>query len=546
MVNRLIVIFLLLSSYTGSAFAVTKVEASVDRNPVAQGQYFALSIVVDDEVSGESLKTTSLLKDFIVGRTNVSRSTQIVNFNTAKETRWQILLAAKKKGIATIPSFTIDGVSSNPIALQVVSGNSPTSNKNDDVYIETELSHDQSYVGQLLLYKVKLFLAVDLQRGVLNAPLAEGAQVKQIGEDQDGTEIVNGRRFRVIKRTYGIIADKAGDLRIQSASFKGDVLVNTQQRRSMFSFNESRPVEIGTTTNTVKVLEKPAGYQGNWLVSDLVLLNEEWPQEQEEYELGAPITRTLKLLASNADDNSLPSIHYALPDSLKSYPEKPVRKTYVRNGNMVAELSLTEAIIPTKPGKFTLPELKVPWWNPQLKRQEYAVLPARTIMVKGGILPATIPTNSIPASDIQVENQYSAGYWPWATLLFACLWLVTLVTWFTKKPLTSEIKTTPATSSSLPLSHIEKEMKQAIKLKNYSAVLNAIQNYFSQKQNKNMNLTEITALSPLLAQIINKLQMARFGQKEVEITEQELSQAVKSAIDIQQNGQKSALIDLNP
>lgn len=545
MVNRLIIIFLILSSYTSSAFAVTKVEASVDRNPVSQGQYFALTIVVDDEVGGELLKTTPLLKDFIVGRTNVSRSTQIVNLDTAKETRWQILLAAKKEGVANIPSFTIDGVSSNPIALQVVSDKSPTT-ANSDVYIETELSHDQSYVGQLLLYKVKLFLAVELQRGVLNAPTADGAQIKQIGEDQDGTEIVNGRRFRIIKRIYGIIADKAGDLRIKSASFNGDVLVNTQKRRSMFSFNESRPVEIDSTTKTVEVLEKPASYQGNWLVSDLVVLNEEWPQDQEEYELGAPITRTLKLLASNADDNSLPSIHYSLPDSLKSYPEKPVRKTYVRNGNMVAELSQTEAIIPTKPGKFVLPELKVPWWNPLLKRQQFAVLPARIIMVKGSVLPVTEPTNSIPTSNVNVATQYSAGYWPWTTLVFACLWIVTLLMWLKKKGAAPVVKNEQIAKHSNHLNQIEKEMKHAFKQKNYSDVLNLIQKYFSQKQNKNMNLSEITALSPLLAQIINKLQMARFGQKEVEITELELFQAVKSTIEIHKNGQKSALIDLNP
>lgn len=44
------------------------------------------------------------MKDFIVGRTSVSRSTQIINFDARKETRWQVMLAPKTTGQVTIPA----------------------------------------------------------------------------------------------------------------------------------------------------------------------------------------------------------------------------------------------------------------------------------------------------------------------------------------------------------------------------------------------------------------------------------------------------------
>lgn len=77
------------------AWALSSIEASVDRNPAIEGEYLVLTVKADDDVKTAKLDTSALLRDFIVGRTSVSRSTQIVNFDSRKETRWQILIAPK-------------------------------------------------------------------------------------------------------------------------------------------------------------------------------------------------------------------------------------------------------------------------------------------------------------------------------------------------------------------------------------------------------------------------------------------------------------------
>lgn len=137
-----------------------------------------LNVSADDEVDTGKLDTSILLKDFIVGRTSVSRSTQIMNFDAVKETRWQVLLAPKQKGQLTIPSFSIDGVSSAEIPLKVVeAGAQPEQAKN--LFIDAKVSTDEAYVGQLITYKVKLYLAVELQRGVLNAPLSKAHKLSK-------------------------------------------------------------------------------------------------------------------------------------------------------------------------------------------------------------------------------------------------------------------------------------------------------------------------------------------------------------------------------
>ncbi|MFB2682886.1 BatD family protein [Shewanella mangrovisoli] len=532
------------------AFALNKLEASVDRNPVMEGEYFVLNVSADDEVDTGKLDTSILLKDFIVGRTSVSRSTQIMNFDAVKETRWQVLLAPKQKGQLTIPSFSIDGVSSAEIPLKVVeAGAQPEQAKN--LFIDAKVSTDEAYVGQLITYKVKLYLAVELQRGVLNAPVIEGAQIKQIGEDKDGSEIIEGRRYRVIERTYGIIPDLPGQVNIKGATFSGDVLVESQRRGGMFGFNESRPMQAGAPSLSIQVEPAPTSFQGQWLVADLVALKESFPEDVKEFTVGSPITRTLTLLASNADENSLPDIAQNLPPELKSYPEKPQRQSFVRDAQIVSQYSITSAIVPSKAGTFTLPEVKVPWWNPHLKRQEMATLPARTIQVKGGaVVDAPIEPNWQANTSTNNEGH-------WSTNLFALLWLVTLVAWAVtfvawrralKRQATAH---TQVASQPLVLGSGLKGLEQACAKGNVSDILQQLQQYCSEQAARPMTLDKIAAQSSELAEAIRQLQALAYGGKAN--SDAQLESAVKALLSAVKSGklhpmaqQSTPLQPLNP
>ena len=547
MVKRFIIFTICLICWANNALALSQVEAAVDQNPVVKGEYFVLTVSGDDDLAANAIDTSALKKDFIIGRTSVNRSTQIINFDSKKKTSWQILLAPKKKGIATIPPFTINGVQSQPIALQVIS-DANAKQKAKDVFIKAELNHQEAYVGQLLLYKVKLYLAVDLQRGTLNAPQLKNAQIKQIGDDKDSTEIYNGRRFRIIERNYGIIANKPGKLDIGNLSFEGDVLTSTRPGLGMFSFNESRPVRVTSPAETVSILPKPQNYHGQWLVSDLVVLKENWSQEKK-YEVGTPITRTITLYASNTDETSLPEIHSTLPEHLKNYPEKPTRNSYTRNGNLVAELKQTEAIIPTQAGTYTFPEIKIPWWNPVLRKQQYALLPAKTIIVSGGQTNKAQPLPNLPSST-PVVIQHSAGYWPWLCALFCCLWLFSTFMWLKKtKSSTSIGDNNNNEDISFNLSRINRlksELHSDLEQQNYGKLLTQLQSYFSHQLGKKINLTQLKELSPELSELVATIQKAQYSKHSEKIDVSLLTNALQYAELQTGKTQQNSFVDLNP
>ncbi|MDH1625899.1 BatD family protein [Shewanella xiamenensis] len=538
-IRQFFILLILCIAVINPAFALSKLEASVDRNPVMEGEYFVLNVSADDEVDTGKLDTSILLKDFIVGRTSVSRSTQIMNFDAVKETRWQVLLAPKQKGQLTIPSFSIDGVSSAEIPLKVVeAGAQPEQAKN--LFIDAKVSSDEAYVGQLITYKVKLYLAVELQRGVLNAPVIEGAQIKQIGEDKDGSEIIDGRRYRVIERTYGIIPDLPGQVNIKGATFSGDVLVESQRRGGMFGFNESRPMQAGAPSLSIQVNPAPASFLGQWLVADLVVLKESFPEDVKEFTVGSPITRTITLLASNADENSLPDIVQGLPPELKSYPEKPQRQSFVRDAQIVSQYSITSAIVPSKAGTFTLPEVKVPWWNPHLKRQKIATLPARTIEVKGGAVVDT-PIEPNWQANTSTRNEGS-----WSANLFALLWLVTLIAWGVtlvawRRALKRQIPVnTQVQPQPLVLGNGLKGLEQACVRGHVSDILQQLQQYFSEQAARPMTLDKIAAQSNELAEAIRQLQALAYGGKANSGTQ--LADAVKALLSAVKSGNLKTMV----
>ncbi|MDO6617714.1 BatD family protein [Shewanella sp. 6_MG-2023] len=540
MVNR-IILALVAILFTGQALAVTNIQATVDRNPVMQGEYFVLNVTADDDVNAGSLDTSILLKDFVVGRTSVGRSTQIVNFNSSKETRWQVLLSAKNSGTVTIPAFTMEGIQSNPIELTVLdAGSQPQQMRN--LFVEGEVSTQEAYVGQLITYKVKLFLAAELQRGVISAPEISGAEIKQLGEDQDSVEVVNGRRFRVIERTYAMIADTPGKLAIKGASFSGDILVEAPRRGGMFGFNESRPMQAAAEDTEIIIKPIPDSYQGDWLVSDLLIAKEVWPEDSSEFEVGSPITRTINIIASNADSNSLPDIELAMPSALKSYPEKPVRQTVLRENHVVAQYSLTTAIVPTKAGTFTLPEITIPWWNSQLRQQQFTTISARIVTIAAN--PEQAPT---PITPEVTQPSNNPGFWPWLTLLFAALWLITIALWLNarkQKSLTVTSENVDVQSSSARVSI--KDISLACDKNDVSQVITLLQQHFSTLLNKPMNLADISQLSTALAQATHQLQQAKYSQSSTFVDKAALLKAIESYSHNSAVNSPSALSSLNP
>ncbi|MBB1452826.1 protein BatD [Pseudoalteromonas sp. SG43-1] len=416
MVMRLFCCLLLLSAMP--SWAATKLEASVDKNPVLAGEFFMLNISVDDTVKGEQPDTSSLLKDFVVGPTSLSSRTNIINGSINKQTTWSVKLMTRTEGDYTIPAFSVAGLTSQPIKLKVAK-RSVDADKNNEIFLKTSLSSNSLFVQEAGVYTVKLYLAKELLDGSLSTPSMEDAQLTQLGKQTESYELVDGKRYLVITREYLIQPQKSGAYTIAGPAFQGRVQQNYRQLE-VSALGDDQQVEIKPI---------PSDYKGAWLPSELVNLDEEWQPNDNTVEVGTPITRTITLTALGVTKEQLPEISMPTIDGIRSYPDKKENNNAVRDGRVVSQQTASYALLPQKPGTYTLPEIKLPWFNTKMNRISVATLPKRTITVtQSTTAPNTAIANPQPSTNNSptlenISNQ-ATGTQPIETKSDTPLWLI--------------------------------------------------------------------------------------------------------------------------
>jgi hypothetical protein len=398
-------IFMLSTMLSTNAFAdVNAVEATIDRNPVMIDEAIRLTITADGSADRDAFDSSPLLKDFVVGRTSVSSQTSIVNFDTKRTTVWTTTLFPRKEGTFTIPSLTIEGKSTKPIQVKVIPVQEQ-SNVARDYFVTTDIDIKEAYLNQQLLYTVKLFLSSNIERGSLQAPEMQNAEIKQLGDDKQYTDIVNGRRYQIIERQFAVVPQASGEFTLRGPVFTGEVMAaNTNQRFGFF--NRTQQINRVGPDITVNIKPIPQGIDYPWLPSEMVRVDEEWPQG-DTFVAGEPVTRIVTLTALGVVEEQLPDIPEFYPPNFKLYPDQSNTTTVEKDQSLISQRQTSLAIIPTQAGNFVLPEITVPWFNTLTQQTEYATIPARSITVapasgvnKGNAANANTPVSS----STMVEN----------------------------------------------------------------------------------------------------------------------------------------------
>lgn len=505
---------------SSSALALSSVSASIDANPVMSNESIVLTVVANDSVERDALDTSPLLTDFMIARSEVSSQTSIVNFNTSKTTRWQIVLIPRKKGNLTIPSLSINGYQSQAINVEVIEPGSKGSPVQQDIFISAELSSHDVYVQQLITLTVKLHVGVQLQRGSLTEPSLPGATIEQIDKDQESNGIVNGKRYRIIERTYAITPEKSGDLTLDTPMFSGDIMVQSQRRSGFLSFGETKPVNVLGEQLALKVRPIPDSFpvdaNNSWLPSELLTLHQEWQPQPSEFFVGEPITRTITLTAAGLGKAQLPQLVMNAPAGLKIYPDQAELHSSFTKERLISQKRQNFALVASRAGDYELPKMTIAWWNTVTNQYQQAILPAQTIKVKANPNAAQVATatntpaaienstgrisesnSALVAKPIIIEKSSNLQW------LFLILWLLTAFAWMSHVwYLKRASKTSKQTVKSANNHYLE--LMAACKKNQAEQALKLILPWLNTLSQQQDNI-EITTLSDAIAQVNNQL-----------------------------------------
>jgi len=373
-------ITLILFTINIPAFAQSQATASVSDNQVLLGDIFLLTVEVNETGSDYQLDTSELKDKFTVFVPSKSQKRMYINGEYKKETSWQVRLQANKVGTFTIPALQVGDAQTQPIQIQVSEPSAQQKQvQGDAIFIENSVNKSEIYLGQEVTLESKIYVSENIINADVIQPSSDSAEIERIDPNPQTQTIRNGKRYQVFSYKYKITPSLAKEIVISSPILTGQMnrRVNQWQGQSAFQTINIRGNQI-----TLTVKEIPDNFAGDWLVSDDVRLIENNDLHNKEYSVGDPITRSISLQVASITIDKMPEIKLNYDNSVRYYPDKDDLKQGEINNKLYTQRTITHAIIANKAGKLVLPEIKIPWWNSVTDQQEYAILPAQTLMIK--------------------------------------------------------------------------------------------------------------------------------------------------------------------
>ena len=470
---------MLLLALGGTSVLAAGLLADPDRTRLGANETLTLRLIAEGRPSGEP-DLSPLEVDFEILSRSTSSRTTIVNGDMSQSQEWVLELAPKRVGDLTIPSLALGNERSQPVPIQVVPadqvepGDGPR-----PLFLDTEADSQSPYVQEPFGYRVKVYYRKPLLRASLSDPKVDGATIEQRGDDHSYREVVDGEQYTVVERRYLVVPQRSGPLRIQSPRLEavlvgvtgagslprgqGGPLADLEEMLGGGIFQgitgmsdtagARRVMERGPDV-TLEVRPQPAGTAGPWLPAQSIQLADQWTPSPPRLRVGEPATRTLTITAQGTTAAQLPTLDAGSADGVKVYPEPPSTEDLRGSGPPSAVKTLKLALVPTRDGPLTVPEIRLHWWDTVEDRERVSVIPARIFQVepaagtlasaegrsKGAELPRgeeqapaasakdSVPTSidaPAPSRDLPGSGP-PAGLWPWLSLVLGLGWLATL------------------------------------------------------------------------------------------------------------------------
>ncbi|MDX8379571.1 MAG: BatD family protein [Gallionella sp.] len=437
-----------------SAHAATT--ATLDRNQISPGETVQLRLQHEGNTDAQP-DISPLKQDFeLLGSSSGSRI-QNINGHRSSQTSITIVLSPKHEGKIVIPPLQWDGESSAAIELTVGGNGGTPGTPPADFFFETRLDKKQIYVQSVVVLTVKLYTDEPFYQASLSLAADSDLLVKPWGKDLRTSESRDGRNYQVIQRQYLLFPQRSGkfqlkgpilDAQVQDTrrnhAFGNDLFLNNIFQGMPLSgmTSASRPLHLMAHAIEFNVLPRPINAKSNWLPAQQVTLKETWTSG--EIHVGDPFTRHLQLSALGLTGEQLPDPDtiISIPKGIKTYPEKAT-VTNSPQGNTVLGLRVQDiALIAEHPGTYTLPEVKLAWWDTLHDVSQEVTLPAHTlnILPNANAVHAQTKKPIAPSAKLALPLKQPIKIshekpWVWISLALGLLWVGTILAWlYTRKP----------------------------------------------------------------------------------------------------------------
>ena len=399
-----------------------ELSATADRRTIAMGETLRLTLLGDAGEQPAEIDLTPLNRDWEILSRSSATNARFINGQNQVTRSLEMELAPLREGTLTIPSLTAGGRSTTPLAIRV--NPEPVVAPGDElVLFEASVDDSSVYVQSEVILTVTLQQAINLDGGEISNFDIPDAVVENL-ERRSFQRRVGNRTWLVTELRYAVYPQKSGALSIPAIGFTAR---EVQPGRSLLGARLGRRLRMTSEPLEIDVKSVPTSFPGEvWLPARALTLEENWSIDPALLNVGDSTTRTLTLTARGLQGSQLPPLSSVqgainIPE-LRFYPDQEsIDQSELAEGLQGRRVQ-SEALVARSGGTWTLPEIRVPWWNIETDRLEFATLPARTVVVTA--IQSADETNDRTIAPSASPAGITLPPWLWA--VSATGWLVSL------------------------------------------------------------------------------------------------------------------------
>lgn len=423
--NKFIHIIVFLIGF--SAFSQVNFTTKLSKNQLGLNERVKVEFSVDKD--GDNFIPPTFENFRIVGGPSQSIRNSWINGKRSYSKTYSYFLSPIEKGSFEIgqASIEVDGeiYKTLPVQIIVTSAVDKPTNPNDPNYIAdkkihlvAELSDNNPFLNEAVSVIYKLYVAPDT--GVdnwreLEAPRyanfwSNNIDIKTLNV-QNGTYKGEPYRYVVLRRTL-LYPQKTGKLKIEPLTLDISVQVPSNRRDffgNLISSSVNKTVSSGSSTIDVKPLplnNKPLDFSG--AVGNF---NFEIKSDKKELLLDEAFQLSL-IVSGKGNFNLFDDPKISLPVSLEVYEPEKISNVSVRSNGIKGKINNKYTVVPNNPGKYTIPQTKFSFFDPEL--EDYKTIYSDPIFIDvEGVYKSSLDSEdnseNIKTNKIQLsESQFSS------------------------------------------------------------------------------------------------------------------------------------------
>lgn len=346
--------------------------ARVDKKQVPTSGSVLLQIEV---TGGNGRPDLSGIKDFKTISKGSSSFTQIVNGNITRKMIYQYLLIPQREGELMIPALkvTADGQSAvtDPIHITVIKAAlEPEEQK--QMFAKASISSQTLFAGQQAVYSLKFYNTLRLSELRFETPPDfKELFAQRFKREHTFRQVVDGVAYRVNQVDYLVIGKNPGKVFIDGPQLIAGVIEKTNHFDPFdlfFSDAQSKPVRVTANPVEIEILPLPV-YSESLSFSGLVgQFSIEVKVDKSIVKSGESVTMTIRIAGKgNVMDAGID--HYDIgSNDFKVVDDRPTKAISLTPEGFQGYKEFKKKIVALKPGRFTLPPVRIVYFDVEQKK----------------------------------------------------------------------------------------------------------------------------------------------------------------------------------